>query len=1042
MTKKIPYSKNFHIILFTSLFLLLLVALRLSWMNFVDVPQQAVAKQGRIDLGEVDTSENFKIKLKGEFEFFPSTFLIGEGSKKMIEKGEKVYSDVPEAWDQYFKDTEDVHYGTYRFRIVKKHSSPQLYGIKIPDSLSPYELYVNGQMIGWLGDLTTDNKQSAPISRPMTYYFSLDSAESEVIIQGVHMNRFTDGGMKKSIIFGDLQSMEQESSFSLITQIAVCVVFIFYLFYTILLYGIGIREKSLIFFLILIVSVLVTVIVSSNRLLFTVVPLNWILANKLFFFSYIMTMLFFILFLQEIVKDYLKSKVLNTLVIISIAYLVFVMTVPIEFVFRTIIIYTTMFIMSPILLASFIRLIIIKEKKGSMFLLLAVTAIANNSFFNLLYQKIDLPISHYPFDLLIAVTAVSGFWFTQYLQTTIQAKVLTIKLQKEIDHKDDFLANTSHELRNPLHGVINIAQTMLEKEGEKLEKENQINLQLLLSISHHMSFMLDDLLDLVRLKEKTIHLHKRPLNIHSIVSGVCDMFRFMLQGKPIDLIVSLPKDLPLVLADENRLIQIFSNFIHNAIKFTSEGAITINGKVNKGFVEISIKDTGIGIDPLLQQKIFEPYEQVDTSMTSIGGGLGLGLSICREMVSLHGGEVAISSTVGKGSTFTFTLPIANETTLVENSGQNEHLEGIDLLQQYTPFIHTNALLEHEAAITSEMNTGIITGKPSVLIVDDDAVNLQVLINVLSKETYHIHTALNGQEALEKLATYRFDLVISDIMLPNMSGYELAKRIRDQFSIAELPILFLTARHQSKDISHGFLVGANDYVTKPMEYMELKARVNALIHMKRSSEAKLRMEGAWLQAQIQPHFFFNTLAAIISLHRVDDDKMEELLYAFSDYLQTSFAFQNADLVVPIDYELKIVRSYVAIEQIRFANKISIKWDIPENIELFVPPLSIQTLVENAIQHGILKRIEGGTVRIQISELANQFTISIIDDGVGFDYTAQDKHKSVGLLNTTQRLKQLFGVELNITSVRNEGTTVSFAIPKHFNKKIKHMLSSLE
>ncbi|MFJ7733515.1 histidine kinase [Lysinibacillus sp. NPDC097231] len=270
--------------------------------------------------------------------------------------------------------------------------------------------------------------------------------------------------------------------------------------------------------------------------------------------------------------------------------------------------------------------------------------------------------------------------------------------------------------------------------------------------------------------------------------------------------------------------------------------------------------------------------------------------------------------------------------------------------------------------------------------------------------------------------------MSDIMMPHMSGYELAKRIREQFSISELPILFLTARQQREDIQIAFLSGANDYVKKPMEYVELKSRVNALVRVKQSSEERLRIEAAWLQAQIQPHFFFNTLSSIISLHGVDDTQMEELLLAFSNYLQMSFDFQNADLVVPIDYELKLVRSYIAIEQIRFGDRVQVIWDIPENIELSIPPLSIQTLDENAVQHGILPQRGGGTVTIRIVETEQHFNITISDNGVGFDNTDPKEKTSVGLVNTEQRLNQLFGVELTIESVVGQGTTISFPIPK--------------
>lgn len=273
------------------------------------------------------------------------------------------------------------------------------------------------------------------------------------------------------------------------------------------------------------------------------------------------------------------------------------------------------------------------------------------------------------------------------------------------------------------------------------------------------------------------------------------------------------------------------------------------------------------------------------------------------------------------------------------------------------------------------------------------------------------------------------------MLPHMSGYELAKQIREQFSISELPILFLTARQQSEDIRLAFLNGANDYVKKPIEYIELKSRVDALIQVKQSSEERLRFEAAWLQAQIQPHFFFNTLNAIISLHGVDNNKMEKLLLAFGNYLQMSFDFQNVDLVVPIEYELKLVRSYLEIEQIRFGDRIQIIWDIPKGLILNVPPLSIQTLVENAIRHGISPQREGGTITIRITESVEEYKVKIIDNGAGFNTSGPRKQGGVGLINTEQRIKQIFGTELVIESMVGVGTTVTFIIPNSHTSLIK-------
>ncbi|MEG0451101.1 MAG: ATP-binding protein [Lysinibacillus sp.] len=1018
MIKKQTYFKNLNLLLVTCFFFLFLIVLRMTWINFLDVPDGPTAAQGVLDLTDVDTSANFKMKLNGEWEFYPNALLASDNNYPDTVTNDKVYSQLPETWDSYFEQEEEIRYGTYRLEIVKDHEGPKLYGITIPESLSPYELYINGQLIGGIGKLATDDRNSAVTNRPVTYYFMLDSNENELLIQGAQMNPYVPGGISTTILFGDMHSMEQGKLFSNVVQVIVCLIVLLYFLFTILLYTIGIREKTLIYFSILSMTTAISILAVHYKPLFIVIPVNWIWANKILYLTFILAIYLFIIFLQSQIKEYEKSKILRTLSLFYLLYLVFLLLAPIEYIYRTFFIFNFLYLISPIIIAVLVLLIALKGQKGIIYLVITATAVAANSLTFTLNRNDDLPI-YYPYDILIAITALSTYWFTRYFQTTLQTERLSIRLQKEIDQKDDFLANTSHELRNPLHGIINIAQTMLEKGDDKLDATNKGNLELLLTIGNHMSFMLNDLLDLVRVKEKTLRLQKKPIDIRSVVTGVSDMSRFMLQGKPVELLVLIPKDLPFVMADENRLIQIFSNLLHNAIKFTDTGSITINAVVQGENLVISITDTGIGIKPSMVENIFDPYEQVDSSITSMSGGLGLGLSICQELVTLHGGTISLSTKVGEGSTFTFSLPIAQGDIEVDTSTNNDMI-----FSNYTML----SKFEGDIAATVPKESKLVTSRPRILVVDDDAVNLRVLVNVLSTEQYDIETALSGFDALEKLEDTNFDLLISDIMMPHMSGYELARRVRERYSIAELPILFLTARQQREDIHQAFLIGANDYVTKPMEYMELKARVKALIGVKQSIEERLRMEAAWLQAQIQPHFFFNTLNSIISLHGVDEEKLEELLFAFSDYLQMSFAFQNADLVVPIDYELKLVRSYIAIEQIRFDDRITVVWDIQEPLELSVPPLLIQTIVENAIQHGILKKIEGGTITIRITESEEQFTVFVIDNGVGFDQTIPPRKKSVGLANTEQRLKQLFGVELQVVSVLGKGTTVSFPIPK--------------
>ena len=617
----------------------------------------------------------------------------------------------------------------------------------------------------------------------------------------------------------------------------------------------------------------------------------------------------------------------------------------------------------------------------------------------------------------------------QLLALNSSNEKLAIQLQKEIKQKDDFLANTSHELRNPLHGILNIAQSILRNRPDRLDKKTESDLELLLTIGHHMSQTLGDLLDITRLKEHRIRLQKKRLDIQAVSAGVIDMLKVLIENKNIQMEVQIPNDFPSVIADKNRLIQILFNLLHNAVKFTDEGIITIDANIKDGMAYIHITDTGIGMNEKTLRTIFDPYEQEDSSMTSIGGGIGLGLSISRQLVEMHGGTLKTSSILDEGSVFTFTLPLAGAISKEEIAINTQSTDTSEMPIEANPI----AMNMVRGAFINRKS--ISSNRPRILAIDDDPVNLKVLTNILSEEQYEVKVVTNGKEALQQLELKEWDLIISDVMMPTMSGYELTRAIREKFSISELPILLLTARSRPEDIYTGFLAGANDYVTKPVDALELNVRVHALTDLKASINERLGMEAAWLQAQIRPHFLFNTLNSIVALSVIDTTRMAKLLDKFAHYLRTSFDMRNLDQVVPLKYELDLIESYLYIEKERFGERLNINWEIDKVRDLKIPPLSIQTLVENAVNHGVLKRITGGTVTIRIREEEGYTEVSVIDDGVGMEaekvkqifMIQANRTKGIGLINTEKRLKQLFGKGLHVVSTPGIGTTATFRIP---------------
>jgi len=432
--------------------------------------------------------------------------------------------------------------------------------------------------------------------------------------------------------------------------------------------------------------------------------------------------------------------------------------------------------------------------------------------------------------ILISVILIKRFQYRQNLKekeleknqllAITQVEQERVKELQKIDKlKDQFLANTSHELRTPLSGIIGLSESLIDGVAGKLSPKAIKNLDMIVNSGKRLSNLVNDILDFSKLKNKDLELSLQPVDIRPIVDSVLKVSEFLSNGKELRLINSIPKDILLVEADENRLQQVFYNLIGNAIKFTEAGTVNIHAAKSDGMLSISISDTGIGIAKEKFEDIFKSFEQADGSTSREYGGTGLGLSVTKQLVELHGGAIIVDSEIDKGSTFTFTLPLSKvdrkeftESVSVEPSQRIQQIEGV---------LDDN--MQHEVAKTNNVNI-------SILVVDDLSINRRVLDNHLTLAGYNIVEASSGKEALKLIDEQNFDLVLLDIMMPNMSGYEVCEIIRKKYSTSELPIVLLTAKNRVSDLVTGFNVGANDYLTKPFSKNELLSRIKTHLNL--------------------------------------------------------------------------------------------------------------------------------------------------------------------------------------------------------------------
>jgi two-component system sensor histidine kinase ChiS len=465
----------------------------------------------------------------------------------------------------------------------------------------------------------------------------------------------------------------------------------------------------------------------------------------------------------------------------------------------------------------------------------------------------DIPFSFTPYGVLALIVSQSLVLalMNQRARTSaeVYAKELDVargKLEEKnqalsrLDQlKDTFLANTSHELRTPLHGIIGLAESLLDGARGALAEGARAQLRLIVASARRLTSLVNDILDFSKLKHRTIDLRTRPVDLRALVEVVFTLSEPMIRDKTLRLENEVPEELPLALADEDRLQQILVNLVGNAVKFTAGGTVTVSAEeADGGMLAVTVADTGVGISPEAQARIFESFEQGDGRAAREYGGTGLGLTITKQLVELHGGTIAVESEPGKGARFTFTIPAGEHAPMSARPSQ------LDARISRANITVDAGDSEPPPPSSRRFDTqpGDAGPRIRVLAVDDDPVNLAVVESFLAAmPRFTLATATSGQRALDLLdkAKNRFDIVLLDIMMPKMTGYEVCRRMRLRAGPNELPIVLLTAKSLVSDLVEGFDAGANDYLTKPFAKRELIARIVTHTQMAKTNRAYRR-----------------------------------------------------------------------------------------------------------------------------------------------------------------------------------------------------------
>lgn len=763
---------------FAALFVLFLSLI--TW-NLTIKASTPVAINGTIDLRQQSLSAG--IPLNGEWEFHWKAFL--DPSLTHHQRGKMV--DFPFRWTDEQKDGTkhpSFGYATYRVRVLLPPNSDSL-SMKIPDTYSAYKLYINGKLVSSNGKISKTGEGFQPYWHPNL--INIPSGKDTLQLT-LHIANFSHqkGGIFQPIIIGEqmklMQAAHRTSSIDLLLTGCLLMAGVFFMG----LYMVGNRDKTILFFALFCLLYSYRIIGVDNYLLHTLFPgVNWYITIRLEYISLFLSIGVFGLYTRFLYPHEISKLVIG-----------YVSAVCFSFSFLTLILSPYYFtqLMTPFLLVATFCIFYIpyiyavaysRKRSGAIYTLMSALAVMTAFSITLLhYWGI---IERYQ---LVSFSCYLTFFFLQSLilshRVYADLKQARTDAEQGLLVKSEFLSTMSHEIRTPLNAVIGMSHLLLNSNPRPDQAEN---LKVMLFSANNLLVIVNDILDYNKIEAGKITFERLEMDVAGIAKYIVLGLSATAADKNIALKIEVDPDLKhLLIGDPTRFTQVLTNLLHNAVKFTDAGYVAVTIAVvqqndAEAVLKVAVKDTGIGIPLKNQKRIFERFTQADSSISRSFGGTGLGLAISKRILELQESTLELVSEEGKGSVFYFEQRFL----------KGKKIEPQDLTQL--------------APASKKPLHGV-----EVLLVDDNLINIMVARKFLEQWGAAVDTAKDGQEALDQLDINKHQLVLMDLHMPVMNGYEASKKMRTDGVV--IPIIALTANLPEE--IHDLLkdAGIDDVVVKP------------------------------------------------------------------------------------------------------------------------------------------------------------------------------------------------------------------------------------
>ncbi|MEO1050298.1 MAG: ATP-binding protein [Bacteroidota bacterium] len=750
-------------------------------------------RQGVLDLTGWDIDTDGPIKMDGEWEFYWRKLYTVDSFEVLSPR--KAYFQFPSLWNKNSFEGEALTaqgYATYRMKVINPADQNGLNDLAffINDFYSAYALYIDGKLVAKNGEVASSKEDYTPHWLPQTQAIALQDT-TEVILQIANFSH-SKGGALSGITLGNenyiSRKFKRESSFDLILTGSLIMGGLFFLG----LFLFGQHDKSVLYFSLFCIIYSYRIFGFGAYTFHSLYPgIPWVITIKLEYMTLFLSVFLFGLYARALYPKETSRRLVLVLSSICLLFLLITLVAPPLFFTKLV---TPFFfvLLGYIVYAIYIYIMaVIRNRPGA-----AYAVFSTGVVFLIFIYQIFIYFGRVVENQIVIFLGYSAFFFLQSLihsyRFASSLKKAKIKAEQASIAKSEFLSTMSHEIRTPMNAVVGITNLLLRENprSDQLENLNVLNFS-----AKNLMSLINDILDYNKIEAGKISFEKTDFRTSELISNIAKGLEPQALEKGITLSYEIDDQIPEGLSgDPTRLGQVLNNLTHNAIKFTNEGGVKVNLTLvwkneAEAAIQFMVEDTGIGIDQDQLNDIFDRFKQANSSITRQYGGTGLGLAISQRLLKLQGVNIEVDSTPGVGSKFYFTQRFAMS---------NEEMSDSE-----------------EVAINTKQKQ--LKGM-KLLLVEDNPINTIVAGKFLDGWGIDRDTAENGEEAVAKILSEDYDLVLMDLQMPVMDGYTAVKKLRSMG--ITVPILALTASTLDDIPKKVCDSGMDDLILKPFDPEEM------------------------------------------------------------------------------------------------------------------------------------------------------------------------------------------------------------------------------